>query len=182
MALISCSECGKEISNKAENCPYCGNPINVKREEYICCPKCRSRELHTGKKGFSGGKAVAGALLTGGIGILAGTIGSKKVMITCLKCGHKFKAGEALTVVIDPSIDESEIIDIIENKGKLAAIRHYENKTNIDSNSCADYVKKKKKKHGITPHQPSEEGLGAGCIIAIVIVAIAAMILALSLC
>lgn len=29
MALIKCSECGKEISDKAASCPNCGNPINV---------------------------------------------------------------------------------------------------------------------------------------------------------
>ena len=28
MALIKCSECGKEISDKASTCPNCGNPIN----------------------------------------------------------------------------------------------------------------------------------------------------------
>lgn len=28
MALISCPECGKEISDKAVACPHCGNPIN----------------------------------------------------------------------------------------------------------------------------------------------------------
>lgn len=28
MALIKCQECGKEISDKAEVCPHCGNPIN----------------------------------------------------------------------------------------------------------------------------------------------------------
>jgi uncharacterized membrane protein YvbJ len=27
MALIKCSECGKEISDKASTCPNCGNPI-----------------------------------------------------------------------------------------------------------------------------------------------------------
>lgn len=27
MALIKCSECGKEISSKASACPYCGCPI-----------------------------------------------------------------------------------------------------------------------------------------------------------
>tara|TARA_B100001250_G_C19674444_1_gene733005 strand:+ start:21 stop:449 length:429 start_codon:yes stop_codon:yes gene_type:complete len=26
MALIKCSECGKEISDKAASCPHCGNP------------------------------------------------------------------------------------------------------------------------------------------------------------
>lgn len=28
MALIKCSECGKEISSNAKNCPNCGNPVN----------------------------------------------------------------------------------------------------------------------------------------------------------
>lgn len=27
MALILCSECSKEISDKAQVCPYCGCPI-----------------------------------------------------------------------------------------------------------------------------------------------------------
>lgn len=30
MALINCSECGKEISNKAVACPNCGNPMAAK--------------------------------------------------------------------------------------------------------------------------------------------------------
>jgi len=105
MAIINCSECGKQVSNKALNCPNCGNPIGktsfsqppsspTSEENLLCCPKCNSTKLSTNKKGFSGGKALTGAVLTGGIGLLAGTIGSGKVLITCLKCGFKFKAGE----------------------------------------------------------------------------------------
>lgn len=30
MALIKCSECGKDISEKAPNCPACGNPNSSK--------------------------------------------------------------------------------------------------------------------------------------------------------
>lgn len=30
MALIKCVECGKEISELADACPHCGNPINKK--------------------------------------------------------------------------------------------------------------------------------------------------------
>lgn len=69
-----------------------------KKESYICCPKCGSRELHAEHKGFSGGKALAGAVAVGGVGLLAGMIGSKDVLITCLKCGNKFKAGEGQIV------------------------------------------------------------------------------------
>jgi len=32
MALINCSECGKQISDKAEFCPSCGNPIKQTKE------------------------------------------------------------------------------------------------------------------------------------------------------
>ena len=28
MAIINCKECGQEVSDKAENCPKCGNPIS----------------------------------------------------------------------------------------------------------------------------------------------------------
>ena len=35
MALIKCSECGKEISSKASACPYCGCPIEETVKEGI---------------------------------------------------------------------------------------------------------------------------------------------------
>jgi len=38
MALFNCTECGKEISDKAINCPNCGNPIN--RTVEIANTKC----------------------------------------------------------------------------------------------------------------------------------------------
>ena len=61
----------------------------------ILCPKCGCDQLTANKKGFSGKKAVAGAALTGAaIGLLAGTIGSNKIKITCLNCGNEFKPGQ----------------------------------------------------------------------------------------
>ncbi|PVX50114.1 double zinc ribbon protein [Balneicella halophila] len=65
----------------------------------IGCPKCSSTQLATNKKGFSGKKAVAGAVLTGGIGLLAGTIGGNKIKITCLSCGNQFKPGEGKKIL-----------------------------------------------------------------------------------
>lgn len=107
MALINCSECGKQVSDKAASCPNCGNPINQQAattsnttsssSNLMKCPKCNSTNLTSDKKGFSGRKAVAGAVLTGGIGLLAGTIGSNKTMITCLNCGYRYKAGEYIS-------------------------------------------------------------------------------------
>lgn len=31
MALIKCSECGKEISDKAVSCPHCGAPVGTSK-------------------------------------------------------------------------------------------------------------------------------------------------------
>lgn len=62
-------------------------------EDQIKCPKCGSTQLNADRKGFGLGKAAGGALLLGPLGLLGGLIGSKKVMITCLKCGKQWKAG-----------------------------------------------------------------------------------------
>lgn len=53
MALITCPECGREVSDKATSCPNCGSPINnsgntkfcqhcgeVIDKECVICPKC----------------------------------------------------------------------------------------------------------------------------------------------
>jgi hypothetical protein len=71
------------------------NSNDMNESPSISCPKCGSHELYVGKKGFSGKKAVGGALLTGGIGLLAGTVGSNRITITCLNCGHVFKPGDS---------------------------------------------------------------------------------------
>lgn len=63
-------------------------------EDQVKCPRCLSTQISADKKGFSGGQAFAGAMMTGGVGLLAGTIGSNRVKITCLKCGHTFNPGD----------------------------------------------------------------------------------------
>ena len=74
-------------------------------DDQIHCPKCGSTQVTANKKGFSGSKAAAGVLLTGGVGLLAGTIGSNKILITCLNCAHQFKPGEnKKTVVANPKL------------------------------------------------------------------------------
>ena len=35
MALINCSECNQEVSDKAESCPKCGAPIATAQETKI---------------------------------------------------------------------------------------------------------------------------------------------------
>lgn len=63
----------------------------LKESGEIYCPKCLSTQIQAGKKGFRTGKAVAGSLIVGPAGLLAGSFGSKKVELMCLKCGHKWK-------------------------------------------------------------------------------------------
>lgn len=66
-------------------------------DEQIRCPKCHSTEIHVDKRGFKAGRAIAGGLLTGNVlaAAAAGGIGMNNIELTCLKCGHKFKAGDA---------------------------------------------------------------------------------------
>jgi len=54
------------------------------------CPKCNGTDISAQKAGFGLGKAVTGAALTGGVGLLAGFAGSNKVNLHCLNCGHKW--------------------------------------------------------------------------------------------
>lgn len=56
----------------------------------VRCPQCGSNQIYADKKGFVLGKAAAGGLLLGPVGLLGGMLGSKKIIITCLKCGHKW--------------------------------------------------------------------------------------------
>lgn len=95
MALIKCPECGKEISDKATNCPYCGVPMGVTPPaDAIRCPSCHSTNVHIANQGFSTGKAVAGFLTIGAIGALAGNIGKDNIKVSCLNCGKTFNPVE----------------------------------------------------------------------------------------
>lgn len=62
--------------------------------ELVKCPRCGSDQITANKQGFNAGKAAAGFFLTGGVGLLAGTLGANKVKVTCLACGHDWEAGQ----------------------------------------------------------------------------------------
>ncbi|MBT8397568.1 MAG: hypothetical protein HKO65_10600 [Gemmatimonadetes bacterium] len=59
----------------------------------VRCPKCRSEQVSGGRKGFGLGKAAAGGLLVGPVGLVAGMFGRKKPTVTCLNCGHRWEPG-----------------------------------------------------------------------------------------
>lgn len=67
---------------------------SFKMSDEIKCPKCGSTQITANKKGFGLGKAAAGAFLAGPIGLAGGLLGSNKVVITCLKCGHQWRPGK----------------------------------------------------------------------------------------
>lgn len=63
-------------------------------DNQIKCPVCDSTQITAGNKGFGLGKAAAGGILLGPVGLLGGLIGSKKIIVTCLNCGNQWKPGE----------------------------------------------------------------------------------------
>lgn len=40
MALINCSNCGAQISDKSENCIHCGVSTSISLKPLISCPEC----------------------------------------------------------------------------------------------------------------------------------------------
>lgn len=88
------------INNTPIQCPNCKNLVGIntrieaKQSDSIRCPSCGSKQIVSGNKGFSVGKAAVGAVLLGPIGAVGGLIGSNKVMLTCANCGRKWEAGK----------------------------------------------------------------------------------------
>lgn len=64
------------------------------KDGIVYCPKCYSTNISANKRGFKMGRAIVAGTLTFGVGLLAGAAGKNKVEVTCLKCGHKWKAGK----------------------------------------------------------------------------------------
>lgn len=87
--LTACADCGGTVSKRAATCPHCGAPIGTRNPlppqfiqapaaDAVRCPRCRTTQVHAGKRGWNA---------------LTGLIGSGKVALTCLKCGHRFEPG-----------------------------------------------------------------------------------------
>lgn len=153
MAVMFCTECGKENASDSAFCGYCGHPFssymtadgrltksdmdlayykaNLKMQQQSLhiqqqqieaerqaleeqrrqtelqaaqlvlqdrhyksmakCPRCGSTSLSGNKKGYGIGKGIVGAFIAGPLGLVAGNIGARKVYVTCMNCGHRFK-------------------------------------------------------------------------------------------
>jgi DNA-directed RNA polymerase subunit M/transcription elongation factor TFIIS len=110
---VTCGKCGtvNVYKSQTQQCSTCGDWLyqymspqkeDIPSEDYapnnydpsaIHCPKCHSTQVTAQKQGFGLGKAAVGGVLTGGVGLLGGFIGSRKIYLTCLKCGHRFNPG-----------------------------------------------------------------------------------------
>jgi ribosomal protein S27E len=108
MALVRCGSCGQDESSYSEHCHFCGAAIAsltggeagapTTKPTYVPqgtvrCPKCGSEQVGAGNKGFGLGKAAAGLVLLGPLGLLGGVVGSKKIVVSCLNCGHQWQPG-----------------------------------------------------------------------------------------
>jgi uncharacterized membrane protein YvbJ len=111
--LMTCSFCGVQTLGDEGKCARCGQPFPVPKGTYsaeepettplwgrksdsiwrgegktnmttaddqVKCPRCGSAQIHAEKRGWR---------------LTTGFIGSSKIWITCLKCGHRFKPGAA---------------------------------------------------------------------------------------
>ena len=54
MALIKCSECGREISDKAKTCPGCGAPVSIDLQKEAVQPLTPSLDYNSDTDTFSG--------------------------------------------------------------------------------------------------------------------------------
>ncbi|MDR0726399.1 MAG: hypothetical protein LBF59_10400 [Prevotellaceae bacterium] len=87
--------------------------------------------------------------------------------MTCLNCGYKFKAGEALILgnnIIENQFKnelDNELKEIVEKKGKMQAISFYKEKNRAGLREASEYVDDFIKKNNLTP----DKGGCAGMII-----------------
>jgi RNA polymerase subunit RPABC4/transcription elongation factor Spt4 len=95
MRIKTCSKCGTVSVPAQSFCPGCGErlPEVTHSDPAVRCPNCLSTQVAAAQQGFGAGKAVAGAILLGPIGLAAGFAGSAKVKLTSMKCGHAFQPG-----------------------------------------------------------------------------------------
>lgn len=82
---VSCRTCQHIVSKTADSCPNCGELYPGLIEK---CPHCGSKNIRIVSKGFSLGKAAAGVLLAGPIGLAGGLHGRKDLEVKCSNCNR----------------------------------------------------------------------------------------------
>lgn len=85
LAIVIKNRDSDEVNEKNERLAY----LNHNHIAY--CPKCTSQSVTPVKKGFGVGKAAAGGLILGPVGLVGGAIGANKIEFVCANCGHRYK-------------------------------------------------------------------------------------------
>ena len=82
-SIASCRICQHTVSRTAPSCPNCGElyPGLISK-----CPNCNSKNIRITPKGFSVGKAAAGAVIAGPVGVAGGLHGRKDLELKCSNC------------------------------------------------------------------------------------------------
>lgn len=65
----------------------------TKEMRRVICQACGSDQITANTKGIGVRNALVGGFLLGGVGLLAGFAGRRKIIITCMNCGHHWGAG-----------------------------------------------------------------------------------------
>jgi len=166
---------------------YCGTKIkndSIKEEEsgnkqHVYCPYCLSENLMYEKEGFSVGQAFAGTVLTGGIGLLAGFIGSKNLRITCLKCGNGFSLEQAFVETPEEKDKyEKELKAVIHDKGTIAAREFVlKKKPKAGLSDCGKMVDCYKETHNVPLSPKAQKDEKKATMTGIIVIAVIAIIL-----
>lgn len=82
---VLCRACQHAVSRTAPSCPNCGElyPGLISK-----CPHCGSSNIRITPKGFSLGKAAAGAVIAGPLGVAGGLHGRKDLEVKCSSCNR----------------------------------------------------------------------------------------------
>lgn len=94
--IWECPQCQYPNSINNQRCSDCGSlrpQSDAQGVPVVACPRCGSDKYVAQKQGFSAGNALAGDIIAGPVGLLAGFLGSGKINITCLACGHVWQPG-----------------------------------------------------------------------------------------
>ena len=78
----------KHSSARSQSAPSSGKAASDNAT--LLCPKCGSPHVAIGNQGYGLGKAAAGFVVGGPVGLLGGLLGSKKVVVGCASCGHRW--------------------------------------------------------------------------------------------
>jgi hypothetical protein len=91
MALIKCSECGKEVSDRAAACPGCGNPLQSGKTGFVAFSDAGPREADV-KRGIQRASARSA------VGSAIGFVGFALAIGVGIASGH-FVVGVVLGVI-----------------------------------------------------------------------------------